>query len=436
MFELPVKKKDEGDAIIVENISKRFRIPHEKRNTVIENITGIVTGRKQDYEEFCALENITFKVKKGEKLGIVGENGSGKSTLLKIISGVLCPDTGNVNVKGKIAPFLELGVGFNPELTAEDNVRLYGAVMGMSRKKIESKFDDIFEFAELERFKQMKLKNFSSGMYMRLAFATATATDPEILLIDEVLAVGDEAFQRKCYDKMNEFKMDGKTIVLVTHDMDTVKRFCDSAILLEHGRIGSIGNSEKVIDEYRKNMREKEEAVMRSQQEKAIKEKSSAIPIKEVVTPEKVQPPKDRWGSGEVEITEVKFFSENGEEKYIFRTGEPMIVRMKYSAKQRIEKPVFGIAIHRNDGVHINGPNTKTSGYPIEFLEGEGEIDYSIKSLPLLDGTYQLSAAVYDDTRTHAYDHHHQKYTFKVMRGKILDDLGVVYIPCKWELRG
>lgn len=428
MFEPHVKKKDEGDAIIVENISKGFRIPHEKRNTVIENITGIVTGKKQDYEEFSALENISFRVKKGEKLGIVGENGSGKSTLLKIISGVLSPDEGNVTVKGKIAPFLELGVGFNPELTAEDNVRLYGAVMGMNRKEIEIKFDDIFEFAELERFKQMKLKNFSSGMYTRLAFATATATDPEILLIDEVLAVGDEAFQRKCYDKMNEFKMDGKTIVLVTHDLETVKKFCDSALLLEHGNMGSIGNSVKVIDDYRMNMRAKEELVLMAQRG------SPSIDAAENGL-EKVEQPKDRWGSGEVEIKEVKFIDENGDEKYIFETGESMIVRMKYSAKKRIEKPVFGIAIHRNDGVHINGPNTKTSGFPIELLDGVGEIDYSIKSLPLLDGTYQLSAAVYDDTRTHAYDHHDRKYKFKVIHGKIMDDLGIFYIPCKWELR-
>src|SRR5574341_1714504 len=192
-------------------------------------------------------------------------------------------------------------------------------------------------------------------------------------------------------------------------------------MLLEHGTIRSIGNSEKVIDEYRKNMREKEEAVMKSRQEKT--------------TPEKVEPQKDRWGSGEIEITEVKFFTENGEEKYIFETGEPMIVRMKYSARQRIENPVFGIAIHRNDGVHINGPNTKTSGYPIRFVDGDGEIYYSIASLPLLDGTYQLSAAVYDDARAHAYDHHDRKYKFKVIRGKIMDDLGVFYIPCKWELR-
>lgn len=435
MFEQPLTKKEDLNAIIVENVNKRFKIPHEKRNTVLENITGIATGRKQDYDEFCALRDISFKVKKGEKLGIVGENGSGKSTLLKIISGVLVPDIGNVKVFGKVAPFLELGVGFQPELTAEENVRLYGAVMGMSKKEIEDRFDYIFEFAELERFKQMKLKNFSSGMYMRLAFATATATDPDILLIDEVLAVGDEAFQRKSFDKINEFKMNGKTIVLVTHSLDTVKRLCDSAILLEHGRMVSIGNSEMVIDVYHKKMREKEEEVLKSLQVKMIQHGSSATAVVETSDTKKVEPPKDRWGSREVEITEVKIFAENGEERYIFETGEPMIVRMKYSAKQRIEEPVFGIAIHRIDGVHINGPNTKTSAYPIKFVEGEGEIDYSIISIPLLDGTYQLSAAVYDDTRTHAYDHHDRKYKFKVINGKIMEDLGLIHIPCKWELK-
>lgn len=426
MFEPPVKKKEEEDAIIVENVSKRFRIPHEKRNTVIENITGIVTGRKQDYEEFCALENISFKVKKGEKLGIVGENGSGKSTMLKIISGVLSPDKGSVKVKGKIAPFLELGVGFNPELTAEDNVRLYGAVMGMSRKVIEEKFDDIFKFAELERFKQMKLKNFSSGMYMRLAFATATATDPEILLIDEVLAVGDEAFQRKCFDRMNEFKMAGKTIVLVTHDMETVKRFCDSALLLEHGRIMSMGNSEKVIDEYRKNLREKEEAVLKSQQV------STETAVEETNVPEKAEPLKNRWGSKEVEITEVKFFGEDRKEKYIFMTGESFIVKMKYFAKERIEKPVFGIAIHRNDGIHITGPNTRSYDNVIDSVEGDGAVEYIIDSLPLLDGTYHFTAAIYDYACIRPFDHHDKMYTFKVEGSKI-KDYGIVYIPCRWK---
>ncbi|NJD54183.1 MAG: ABC transporter ATP-binding protein [Candidatus Methanoperedens sp.] len=432
MFEPPLKKKEDGDAIIVENVRKRFRIPHEKRNTLFENIAGVVKGRKQDYDEFCALRDISFRVKKGEKLGIVGENGSGKSTLLKIISGVFVPDAGNVKVYGKVAPFLELGVGFQPELTAEENVRLYGAVMGMSRKEMESRFEEIFEFAELERFKQMKLKNFSSGMYMRLAFATATATSPDILLIDEVLAVGDETFQRKCFDKINEFKMNGKTIVLVTHDLEMVKRLCDSAILLDHGKMTSIGNSQMVIDEYHKNMREKAESILKVQQKIVIQQESTPITNEESSVPEKAELPKDRWGTGEIEITEVKFFGRDSEEKYIFRTGETLIAKIKYSAKQRIEKPVFGVAIHRNDGTHITGPNTKFHNNVIESIEGDGIVEYIVDSLPLLNGTYLFTAAVYDFACVNAYDYHEKRFTFKV-EDESKKDYGIFYIPCRWK---
>ncbi len=432
MFESQKPKQPAEDAIIVENVSKRFHIPHEKKTKFFDYVASILKGNSSGYDEFSALEDISFTVKKGEKLGIVGENGSGKSTLLKIISGVLQSDKGgSVKVHGKIAPFLELGVGFQPELTAEENVRLYGAVMGMSKKEIENRFDGIFEFAELSRFRQMKLKNFSSGMYMRLAFATATATDPEILLIDEVLSVGDEAFQRKCFDRMNEFKMGGNTIVFVSHDLETIKRFCDSAILLEHGHIVSMGNSERVIDDYHKNMRAREEEVLKKQPEKIILPES----VEETVVsqePAKVELPKDRWGSGEVEITEVKFFSDKGDEKYIFRTGDTLIAEIKYSAKQRVEKPVFGVAIHRNDGAHVTGPNTKFNNNVIESVEGEGIVEYIIDSLPLLNGTYLFTAAVYDFACVNAYDHHERRFTFKVEDDK-RKDYGIFYIPCRWK---
>lgn len=437
MFQPTIPRKQSEDAIIVENVSKRFRIPHEKKTKFFDHVDSIIKGNSSGYDEFSALSDISFRVKKGEKLGLVGENGSGKSTLLKIISGVLRPDKGgSVKISGKIAPFLELGVGFQPELTAEENVRLYGAVMGMSKKEIEDRFDGIFEFAELSRFRQMKLKNFSSGMYMRLAFATATATDPDLLLIDEVLAVGDEAFQRKCFDRMNEFKMGGKTIVLVSHDLETIKRFCDKALLLEHGHIVSMGNSERVIDDYHKNMRAREEAVMKKQREMILLQEPRAKPVEEmvvpIVEPVKVEPPKDRWGSGEVEITEVRFFAQNGEEKYIFRTGDTLVAKIKYFAKQRIEKPVFGVAIHKNDGTHITGPNTKLHNNVIESIEGEGIVEYIIDSLPLLNGTYLFTAAVYDFACVNPYDHHEKRFTFKV-EDDSRKDYGIFYIPCRWK---
>ena len=222
------------DAIIVKNISKRFLIPHDKRTTVKENVLGSIR-KNRGYDEFHALKNVSFSIKHGESIGIIGENGSGKSTLLKILAGVLYPDEGNVTVNGKIAPFLELGVGFQAELTAKENVFLYGSILGMSKKEMNAKYDEIMDFSELSQFENVKIKNFSSGMYARLAFATAVAVEPDILLLDEVLAVGDEKFQMKCMEKMNDFKKSGATIVLVSHSITAIQTICDRALLLEHG---------------------------------------------------------------------------------------------------------------------------------------------------------------------------------------------------------
>lgn len=435
MFQQPKTKEPEQDAIIVENVSKRFKIPHEKKRTVYENINGMLKGSRYSYEEFWALRNISFTVKRGETLGIIGENGSGKSTLLKVIAGVLYPDSGRVKVNGRIAPFLELGVGFQPELTAEENVYLYGSIMGMNRAHIKNKIDGIFEFAELGKFRNARLKNFSSGMYARLAFSTAISTEPDIILIDEALAVGDEAFQGKCYDKINEFRKGGKTIVFVSHGMETVKQLCERSILLNQGRIGSMGYSEKVVSDYRVNMHIKEELTLKKQHEKMNeqqvtnkeigKEATEKIETKEILT-------QDRWGLGTVEIIEVKFFAKDGDERHVFRNGEPLIVQMKYFAKTKIEKPVFGIAIHRNDGVLITGPNTKSHNNVIDSIEGEGTVRYIIDSLPLLNGTYLFTAAVYDFACVNPYDHHEKRFTFKVLDGEI-KDYGMLYIPCRWE---
>ena len=236
-------------AIIVDNISKKFRIPHEKKNTVFQNIVGLIK-RQFDYEEFWALKDVSFEVNKGEALGIIGRNGSGKSTLLKIMAKVLYPDSGSVSLNGKVASFLQLGVGFQPELTARENVYIYSSILGLRRKQVDGIYDDILDFAELKKFENMKLKNFSSGMNLRLAFATAIHANPDTFLIDEVFAVGDEAFQKKCRDKINQFKAEGKTIVFVSHALDTVKKLCQRSILLNEGRIVTMGDTEKVINDY------------------------------------------------------------------------------------------------------------------------------------------------------------------------------------------
>jgi lipopolysaccharide transport system ATP-binding protein len=236
-------------AIVVENVSKRFRIPHEKRTTVFQSIIGLVR-RQLTYEEFWALKDVSFEVSKGEALGIIGRNGSGKSTLLKIMTGVLYPDGGTVELNGRVASFLQLGVGFQPELTARENVYIYSSILGLRRKQVQKVYDEIIDFAELRKFENMKLKNFSSGMNMRLAFATAVHAVPDTLLIDEVFAVGDEAFRAKCQDKMNLFKSEGKTIVFVSHSLDSVKELCQRSLLLHEGRVVALGDTEKVVEQY------------------------------------------------------------------------------------------------------------------------------------------------------------------------------------------
>ncbi len=237
------------NAIVARNISKRFRIPHERKTTLFQNVLSLA-GRRFDYDDFWALKDISFEVAKGETFGIIGRNGSGKSTLLSILAKVYYPDSGSVAINSRIAPFLELGVGFQPELTARENVYIYSSILGISGKEVTKRYDEIFEFAELRKFESMKLKNFSSGMYLRLAFSTAIHANPDIMLIDEVLSVGDEAFQKKCIDKIADFQERGKSIVVVSHSLDMVTTLCQRAMLLHDGRIASIGDTGKVMDAY------------------------------------------------------------------------------------------------------------------------------------------------------------------------------------------
>lgn len=244
------KTGSEDYAIEVKNLSKFYRIPREKKTTVYENLIGALRGNHMGYDEFWALKDVSFNVRHGETFGIIGSNGSGKSTLLKMLAGVLYPDSGTITMNGCIAPFLELGVGFQPELTAKDNIYLYGAIMGLRRKEIDRRYEEILEFAELKRFENMRLKNFSSGMYIRLAFSTAIQADPDIMLIDEVLSVGDEAFQRKCARKIDEIREKGKTILYVSHSLPTVKNLCERTMLLTRGNVSMIGDTDKVIQMY------------------------------------------------------------------------------------------------------------------------------------------------------------------------------------------
>jgi ABC-type polysaccharide/polyol phosphate transport system ATPase subunit len=413
-------------AIRFDNVSKKFTLRHEQARSFQEAALAFLKGRTNSREELWALKDVSFAVERGKTVSIIGPNGSGKSTALKLITHILEPTSGQVVVQGRVSALIELGAGFHPDLTGRENVYLNGSLLGFSRDEMRAKFDRIVEFSELEKFIDVPIKHYSSGMHMRLGFAVAIHVDPDILLIDEILAVGDQAFQNKCLGKIGELKSQGVTIVFVSHDLEAVRNLCPSAIWLENGVIQESGTTERVIDSYLNSVTA------------ALPSSIPTLGGKEGGRLSRERPTRDnenRWGSGEVEITEVRFLDAQGRERRAFKTGEKMVVRLSYQAHTEVKQPVFGLAIYASDGVQVNGPNTKLSGYVVESVKGSGEIDYIVDMLPLLEGSYELSAVVYDQDGLHAYDHQHRLHTFIVQRGAVKERYGMIYIPCQWRHR-
>ncbi|OPY20179.1 MAG: putative ABC transporter ATP-binding protein [Methanomethylovorans sp. PtaU1.Bin093] len=404
--------------IEVEKLEKSFRIPHEKRTTLFEALTGVF--KPESYEVFDALKDISFDVEEGEFFGIIGENGSGKSTLLKIIAGILYPSSGEVHIRKKVTPFLELGVGFQPDMTAVENIKTYGTIMGMSKHDIRSRTDDILEFAGLERFKDTKLKNFSSGMQVRLAFSTAIQTDPEILLMDEVLAVGDMDFQQKCLDVLNNYRKEGVTIVFVSHDLGSVRRFCDRTLLLHKGEQVALGNTAEVIDKY-----------VYGEQEKNVSEAThNAVDSDPAILAEdQTYLNNSRWGDQKVEILNVEFYDKFGNLSNRFNSFDVMTIRILYNAHEKVLDPIFGIALYSEKGENLFGTNTELRDITIDHIEGKGHIDLKIDSISMLSGRFLLTVAIH--SRTHnPYDWHDKLYHFDVIpTGR---DAGLFDVPCKW----
>jgi ABC-2 type transport system ATP-binding protein len=326
----PMQKSDV--AISVKNVSKQFSIPHEKISSI--KLAFVNLFKKNTSEDFYALKDVSFEVKKGEFFGILGRNGSGKSTLLKILAGVYTANKGHIHLNGLVSPFLELGIGFNPELSGRDNIYLNATVLGLTEKEIDQKFDSIVAFSELERFIDQKIKNYSSGMQVRLAFAVSIHANREILLMDEVLAVGDSNFQSKCLREFAKYKEQGKTVILVTHDIGTVQRYCDRAMLLRNGEVVKIGSAEEVGNEYiYQNMSDEEKRIIKEQEQakiKAEREKLEAENTNTQTTPgSEADPSLEKAGKGEeeerknkvAEITGVEFLDKDGKTKNVFETG-------------------------------------------------------------------------------------------------------------------
>ncbi len=397
------------DAIVVSDLWKTFRIPHEKRNTLFEHITGVLYGKK-GYEELVALKDINFIVKKGEAIGIIGENGSGKSTLLKIIANILRPSMGSVRINGKITPFLELGVGFQPDLTAKENIYLYGAVMGLSDREIDAKLEEILDFSGLKRFEDTKLKNLSSGMQVRLAFSTAIQTDPEILLMDEVLAVGDMEFQQKCFDVFQRYMKEKKTVVFVSHDLNSVRRFCSRALLLRQGEQVAFGDTNEMIDKYVYGIGE-----------------TNGLKIDATKNIEKQ---KTRWGNKKVEITDVRFVDKFSKENTTFYSGDPMSIRINYNVNASVDSLVIGIAIYSDNGILYYGTNTDIQKFMVNTTNGENEIKFYIHNLIMMEGKFHLTVAAHSKEHI-PYDWLDKRFSFTVIKKG--NNAGLFEIPSEWR---
>lgn len=373
-------------AVTVEGVSKRFRLYHDRNQSVK---AAVMRGGRARYEEFWALKDVSFEVPTGSTFGLIGENGSGKSTLLKCMAKILRPDAGRIGTHGKVSALLELGAGFHPELSGRDNVFLNGAILGLGRKDVIRRFDEIVSFAGLERFIDTPVKNYSSGMYVRLGFSVAINVEPDLLLVDEVLAVGDEQFQRRCADKFADMKRAGRTIVLVSHSLGSVSSMCDTVAWLDHGVLQHVGDPSDVVDGYLASV----------QDDGGSAEAGNGA----------------RWGSGEARIDHVEVLGAGPDAAV--RTGDKVTFRFHYQAGSRVERPVFGMAVHALDGTVISGPNTKDARLIPDAIHGDGVVDLVVDKLMLLPGTYNISCTITDAEVLHVYDFRNRAIRFTVAPG-------------------
>ena len=359
-------------------------------------------------EAFLALKNVSFSVARGSTVGVIGRNGSGKSTALKVVAGITKPTSGTVKVDGRISALIELGAGFHPEISGRENVFINGIMLGLSRREVEERFDEIVDFAELREFIDAPVKTYSSGMYMRLGFAVAINVNPDVLLVDEVLAVGDEGFTHKCLDKFAEFRRRGKTIMIVTHSLGLVERLCDDAVWLDNGEKQSEGDPKRVVDAYLTAVERAEREQMALATAKAVHGTHPGEPAGDMS-----HAGEGRWGSREVEISDVQLAGNDGKASFGFQSGDPVVISFRVHSARPVDDFVFGIGVFNAEGVCCFGTNTDIEHMVADRIDGDGQVSFAIDSLDLVEGTYKLDVAVHRRDGA-PYDYHRLLYTFRV----------------------
>lgn len=442
--------KDSQNAIEVENITKKFKVYFDKGNQLKEKI---LFHNRNRYEEHWVLKGISFQVKKGEAIGLVGHNGCGKSTTLKLLSKIIYPDSGSIEMAGRVSSLIELGAGFHPDMSGRENIYTNAAIFGLTKKEIDARLDDIIAFSELEEFIDNPVRTYSSGMYMRLAFSVAINVDAEILLIDEILAVGDANFQAKCFNRLREIKAQGTTIVIVSHSLSQIEQICDRSIWIHDGEIRKEGRPRDVHAEYlgymgevrqqiadkekerlKEKERQKEKEREKQKQKEAQKKKESmtlGVGHEDVIATERNE---KRWGNGKVVIKEVGMYQagDTSRMRTIFKTGEDVEVVVRYEVKEPIKDAVFGMAIYDSQGLHCYGTNTKIDRLDDFDVTKSGEVHLLMPKFDLLPEVYVLDVSIECETAL-PVDYYRQAYRFEMTN--VIEEVGRFRLEHSWEIK-
>jgi ABC-type polysaccharide/polyol phosphate transport system ATPase subunit len=399
-------------AIRFKSVSKRFKLNTNQADSVLDTIVGLFSRtRTEDNEEavLLAMNDVSIEIWPGETVGLVGRNGSGKSTLLKLAAGIIRPSTGRVEIRGRLSALLELGAGFHPDLTGKENIALNASILGLNNSDINDAYDDIVTFSELGDLINMPVKHYSSGMYMRLAFSVAIHVQPDILLIDEILAVGDQSFQDKCIYRLHQLRDEGTTIIFVSHNLETVRSLCSRILWISHGKVLEDGPTEAIASQYEESH------------------------IQTLGPPEQTESLPRRWGSGEIEMLGLRLLDSENQERTRFVTGEQLTIEMNYVAKKPIEEPEFGLAIHRANESDQDEPYSVIVHPHTGVLDGQGVARCRIDKLPLLPAEYTISATIYDSAGKTAYDHQERILSFQIVAAVGSGGKGLIDIPATWE---
>lgn len=411
-------------AIEVNNVSKKYKIYQDKPVSIKERF---LYTNKSTYQEKWVLQDISLTVPKGKMIGLIGRNGSGKSTLLKVLTRILKPDKGEVIIHGRVSSLLELGAGFHMDFTGRENIYMNASIFGLTRKEIDARLETIVKFSELEAYIDNPVRTYSSGMFMRLAFSIAIHVEPDVLLIDEILAVGDNAFQKKCISKIEQFKQQGKTIVFVSHDNGAMERLCDEVYWIQDSKIKKFGKPDEIIRDYLDFLANSEENRMKNEakNQEVNKVLSNDVKMEKEINQQEVK----RWGTGAVEILKVLLLNPISENLHVLGKGQPINIELTFQVKDKnANKLVFGVGIFKMDGTRCYGTNTLIDKVKVPY-KTNGKVVYQIESLNLVQGDYYFNVACHHEDGT-PYDYITKAINISVYSSE--DDLGIAYIPHKW----